>query len=127
MKGGIQIVLIMGVIIFLYGYGLREAFTTRDASDVPSKLLLEDWYPEKKPKATYSNQEFSTQWINLPIFPAHSSKINNLRQWRKPNNGTCIEPEMCGNVYEDRKVRLPQQPKIPGFDSGTRVNYYNVC
>ena len=30
------------------------------------KLLLEDWYPEKKPKATYSNQEFSTQWINLP-------------------------------------------------------------
>lgn len=127
MKRGVQIVILVGLIIFLYGYGIREAFTTRDASEVPSKLLLKDWYPEHKPDATYSDEQFGTQWINYPIFPAHSTKINNLKQWRKPNNGQCIEPEMCGNVYEDRKVVLPQQPEVPGFNKGLRVNYYNVC
>lgn len=127
MNRGIEIVLIVGLIFVLHGYSLREAFTTRDASEVPSKMLLEDWYPEFKPYPTYSNMEFSNQWVNYPIFPAHSTKINNLRQWRKPNNGQCIEPEMCGNVYEDREVELPQQPKVPGFDNGTRVNYYNIC
>ncbi len=127
MNRGIQIVIIVGLILMLYGYGMREAFTTRDASPVPSKLLLSDWYQENKPNATYSDEQYSTQWVNYPIFPAHSTKINNLRQWRKPNDGQCIEPDMCGKVYQDRKVKIPQQPKYPGFDNGTRINFYNVC
>lgn len=127
MNRKIQIAIIVGLIIFLYGYGLRESFTTRDASEVSSKLLLEDWYPVNKPNATYSDEQFDTQWVNYPIFPAHSKNINNLKQWRKPNNGQCIEPTMCGNVYKDRKVKLPQQPEVPGFNNGIRINYYNVC
>lgn len=123
----LQIILIIGLIIFLHGYQVRETFTTRDASEVPSKLLLADWYPEHKPNAQISAMGYGTQWVNYPIFPAHSTDINNLRQWRKPNNGQCIEPDLCGNVYDDRKVQIPDQPEVPGFNNGIRVNYYNVC
>ena len=121
----IQIVIIISLIIFINGYSLRETFRTQDASGIPSKMLLSDWYPEHKPM-TVSNMEFSNQWVNYPIFPAHSTNINNIRQWYKPNNGLCVDPELCGNVYNDLKLTIPQQPKLPGFDNGIRVNYYNT-
>lgn len=123
----LEISFIILIIFSLYMYSLREAFTTSTSSgEFPSKMLLSDWYPLHKPDPTVSNMAFSTQYVNYPIFPAHSVDINNLEQWRKPNNGQCTRAEMCGGVYDDREITIPLQPKMPGFDKGTRVNYYNI-
>jgi len=125
----LEITFIVLCIFALYMHSMREAFTLRDAGSVNVKtgLLLDDWYPVNKPTAEISDETMQTQYVNYPIFPAHSMNINNLKQWRKPNNGQCSPPDLCGNVYDDRKVELPKQPPIPGFDNGVRVNYYNIC
>jgi hypothetical protein len=124
----LEIAFIVLMIVGLCMYDRREGFSLRDAGSVNSKLLLEGWYPVNKPTAEISDLTMEDQYVNYPIFPAHYTKnVNNLRQWRKPNNGQCSPPDLCGKVYSDRKVTLPKQPKMPGFDNGTRVNFYNVC
>jgi hypothetical protein len=124
----LEITFIIIAIFALSMYSIKETFSTLSASGVyPSQLLLEKWYPLHKPKPTVSDLESSDQYVNYPIFPAHSVHINNLRQWRKPNNGTCSRAEMCGDVYDNRKVTLPTEAEMPGFNKGIRVNYYNLC
>ena len=123
----LEISLIVLCILALYMHSMRETFTLRNAGSVKGKLLLDGWYPIHKPNAQLSDMSMQTQFVNYPVFPAHSMNINNLKQWRKPNNGQCAPPDLCGDVYDDRKVVLPKQPAVPGFDNGIRVNYYNVC
>ena len=123
----LQIAFIILCIFALSMYSVRESFTLRDGADIDQKMLLADWYPVKKPDPELSHMSMDKQYVNYPIFPAHSQNINNLKQWRKPNNGRCVPPDLCGEVYDDRKIVYPQQPKVPGFNDGTRVNYYNVC
>jgi hypothetical protein len=122
----LEIALILLAIYSLTMYSLREGFSLQEAGSVKETLFLADWYPIHKPDATLSDEAMDTQYVNYPIFPAHSTNTNNLKQWRKPNNGQCVRPEICGNVYGDRKIILPKQPISPGFDNGIRVNYYNV-
>lgn len=122
----LEITFIVLAIVSLYMFSLREAFTTLTSSgEYPSKLLLSDWYPLHKPNPTVSDMGYDKQYVNYPIFSAHSTNINNLQQWRKPNNGQCSTPEMCGNVYSDRDVTLPPQVEMPGFTNGIRVNFYD--
>lgn len=118
---------VISIIIFISLYTYRESFTTQTSSgNYPSKLLLTDWYPLHKPSPNVSELTSQDQYINNPIFPSHSTNINNLRQWRKPNNGMCSRSEMCGDVYDDRDVNLPIPAKILGFDNNKiRVNFYN--
>ena len=124
----LEIAFIVLMIVGLCMYDMREGFSLRDAGDVNSKLLLDGWYPLNKPDAEISDLTMEDQYVNYPIFPAYYTKnVNNLRQWRKPNNGQCSPPDLCGKVYSDREVTLPKKPKMPGFDNGTRVNFYNVC
>jgi len=123
----LELAFIVLAIVSLYMYSIREAFTTLTSSgEYPSKLLLSDWYPVHKPKPTVSGMSSDTQFVNYPIFSAHSTNINNLQQWRKPNNGQCSRAEMCGDVYSDREVTLPTPAQMPGFDNGTRVNFYDA-
>jgi hypothetical protein len=126
----LEITFIIIAIFALSMYSIKEAFTTQTGSSYgvyPSKLLLTDWYPLHKPTPSVSDLESSDQYVNYPIFNARSVHINNLRQWRKPNNGTCSRAEMCGDVYDYRKVTLPTEAEMPGFNKGIRVNYYNLC
>lgn len=123
----LEIAFIIVCIVALYMYSIREAFTLRDAGSVSEKLLLDGWYPIQKPNAELSDMNMEDQYKNYPVFPAHSTNINNLRQWRKPNDGQCSPPDLCGNVYDDRKITLPKNVKMPGFDDGVRVNFYNIC
>lgn len=87
-------------------------------------LLLNDWYPSHKPTPEISGIPQWIQYKNYPIFPAHSTHINNIKQWRQPNNGQCTPNGLCGKFYDNRKVTLPNPPKCPGF-SKLRVNFYN--
>ena len=126
----LEIIFIVLTIFSLSMYSIKETFKTQTKSGsgiYTSKLLLSNWYPLHEPKTTISDLESSEQYVNYPIFPAHSLHINNLRQWYKPNNGTCTRAEMCGDVYDNRKVTLPKETEMPGFNKGIRVNYYNLC
>jgi hypothetical protein len=127
MKAVLLFGIVISVLIFLCLCKSRESFTTQTASgNYPSKMLLADWYPLHKPNPMVSDLTAQDQYVNDPIFPAHSTNINNLRQWRKPNNGMCSRSEMCGDVYDDRDVVLPTPAKILGFDNNKiRVNFYN--
>lgn len=118
---------ILGIILFIYLYNFREAFTTQSAmGEVPAKLLLDGWYPTNNPHPVLSDLTAQDQYINKPVFSAHSPHINNLLQWRKPNNGSCSRSEMCGEFYDNRTVTLPSPPIFPSFNSNkTRVNFYN--
>jgi hypothetical protein len=58
-----------------------------------------------------------------PIFPAHSTEINRIRYWTKPENGTCSRAEMCGYIYDDYTPQtISPPPPTPGWNK--RVNYY---
>jgi hypothetical protein len=127
----LRITFILLAVFSLYFYGIKETFVSGSGKKLnpdkyPSELLLKDWYPVQKPAPHPSKFGEEDQYKNYPIFPAHSTNINNLKQWRKPNNGRCVRAEMCGDFYEDRSVTLPMPAQMPGFDNGIRVNFYNT-
>lgn len=130
----LQVSLIIFAIIGIYLFSITETFENMDSltnkrlnpDKYPSDVLLADWYPKHQPKPTISNLNEEKQYKNYPVFSAHSTKINNLRQWRKPNNGKCSPAELCGNFYEDLHVTLPTPATRPGFNKGIRVNFFNI-
>lgn len=130
----LQISLIVIAIIVIYLFSITEAFENMNLGTYgglnpdkyPSDVLLADWYPKHQPKPTISDLNEEKQYKNYPVFSAHSTKINNLRQWRKPNNGKCSPAELCGNFYENLDITLPTPANRPGFDKGIRVNFFNV-
>jgi len=108
---------------YSYSYG-KEGFALRPAS-VDRKLLLDNDDPEHKPKPELSCQSYSTQYVNYPVFPADSMHSNNIRYWKKPTNGQCAPPELCGKVYDKKHINKPIKIPNPGFNC-RRVNFYNV-
>lgn len=127
MSRHLEILFIIIAIIGLYMHSIREAFTLSNPGKVSDKLPLSDWYPTHKPQGELSDLTMESQYINYPVFPADSHNINNLRQWRKPNNGKCSPPDLCGSLYDKRQIIIPPQPENPGFNDGVRVNFYNIC
>ena len=61
---------------------------------------------------------------NYPSFPINSCANNNVRYWRKPTNGLCTPPELCGGFYTQTAPVIPKSATPPQWDSGTRVNFY---
>ncbi len=61
---------------------------------------------------------------NYPSFPINSCANNNVRYWRKPTNGLCSPPELCGGLYTDTEPVIPTPAIPPKWDSGIRVNFY---
>jgi hypothetical protein len=120
----LKIFFIVLAILSLYMYNIREGFIP---AKYPTSLLLEDWYPLHKPEPTISSLNNIDQYVNYPLFSSDYNNINNLRQWRKPNNGKCNPAKICGNFYADREITMPTPVPSPGFNKGLRVNYYNVC
>ena len=129
----LRITFILLALFSLYFYGIKETFVgdssldPEDYSESESKpkLLLNDWYPSYKPFPKLSEISMDEQYTNYPVFPAKSTKINNIKEWRRPNNGKCQPPNLCGNFYDAREVTLPTPAKMPGFTNAIRVNFYD--
>ena len=86
------------------------------------KPLLNDDYNLKTPPYL-SALNASDIYKEYPIFPAHSTQINNIRYWTKPENGTCSRAEVCGYLYEDyTDQHIPPPLTNPGWNK--RVNFY---
>lgn len=91
-----------------------------------TKPLLQGDYPLQKAGAGLSDLDSRSMSAFYPVFPnSYLQRTNNVRYWATPNNGTCIPANMCGTLYEDKKIDIPQFPPIIPFSSkDTRVNVY---
>ena len=68
----------------------------------------------------------NTKSKNYPILPINSVYSNNIQKWSIPNNGLCMPPGICGNVYGRKKVEYSKEPVNPPlYDvKNPRVNFY---
>ena len=104
-------------------YKQTEGFLT--SGDYPvaldKPLLYENYNMVDKPGA--SRLGAAQIYVDYPIFPAHSVKINNLRYWNLPTNGECRAPDMCNNLYKTthQKEFVPSNP--PAWNNERRVNF----
>tara|TARA_E500000178_G_scaffold111454_1_gene111252 strand:- start:251 stop:697 length:447 start_codon:yes stop_codon:yes gene_type:complete len=93
-------------------------------SSVDNPILKNDYLVKNNTQV--SDNEYSDIYLDYPIFPAKSSKINNIKYWRRPNNGTCSRAEFCGGIYENTKQEIPLPPNPPPWNNKTRVNFYDI-
>ena len=111
-------------IISIVNSNKKESFT--DAGEYPKsveKPLLECSYNvEASPCVSCLGVE--DIYTNYPTFPINSCANNNVRYWRKPTNGLCSPPELCGGLYTETEPVIPPAATPPKWDSGMRVNFY---
>ena len=89
-------------------------------------LLYED-YPLKKPKIELSTVGSEQLYKNYPVFSADSTKINNIRYWKTPNNGKCSPADFCDAYYGEKSILTDViNPPVPEWGP-QRVNYYEAC
>jgi hypothetical protein len=91
-----------------------------------TKPLLQGDYPLQKAGAGLSDLDSRSMSEYYPVFPnSYLQRTNNVRYWATPNNGTCSPANMCGTLYKDKKINIPEFPPIIPFSSkDTRVNVY---
>ena len=89
------------------------------------KPILYTSYPLKKEPGLSTNT-YSDNYEYYPIFGnSYEQHTNNVRYWETPNNGTCSFADMCGGLYEDKKLDIPKSPQVIPFTSpDIRVNFY---
>jgi hypothetical protein len=88
---------------------------------VDKPILYGDYNVKTPPYLSAFNA--SDIYKEYPIFPAHSTEINNIRYWTKPENGKCSRAELCGWFYDAyTEQHIPPPPPTPGWDK--RINYY---
>ena len=112
--------IIISILISYYLLDNSEGYINLADADDP---LLKNFYPVKKSEEL-SMLDYSQEWKEYPILPAGSyeQKTNNIRYWKNPNNGTCIPPEICNSIYNDRK--LSDHPVVAPCGTGTRIGYF---
>jgi len=89
-----------------------------------SKPILYDTYKVKENPGLSTRTVRENNNLDYPIFPAGSCGPNNIRYWRRPNNGKCAPSNICGGIYESTEQKIPEQPEGPTFEQHPRVNYY---
>ena len=123
----IIIILASYSLIILSLYFLRnipENFES--AGDYPMSVdnpLLYGHYNVKK-HIELSHDNSSDIYENYPIFSSNSKYNNNVRDWRRPTNGTCSRAELCDFVYDNTEQQLASEPELLRWDMLPRVNYY---
>lgn len=89
---------------------------------VTKPILYNSYNTKKNPGVSgYSSSDIISDY---PIFPASSCQNNNIRYWRRPNNGTCSPADFCGGIYKSTDQDIPSTLQPP-LDQGVRVNYYD--
>ena len=99
-------------------------FSIGSHSEITDDSLLVHDYNKANPQHL-GTKGYSDIYKNYPIFPADSELNNNIRYWRRPTNGTCVPPELCGGFYRDTVRNIPPNLISPVPNQGIRVNYYD--
>jgi len=119
------IILIFVILVNVYSpYVNKESFANYGnyPVSVEEPLLYGDYKVARNPGI--SNLSASQIYKNYPVFPSNSLQNNNIRYWRRPTNGKCTPPEMCGNLYVDTKQNIPNELKPLKWNEVPRINYY---
>lgn len=111
------------IIIVLLGYCLLNTFEGYINLADADNPLLKNFYPIKK-NEKLSMLNYSQEWREYPILPlgSYEQKTNNIKYWKNPNNGTCIPPEICNSIYNNKK--LSDHPVIAPCGAGIRIGYF---
>ena len=117
----------LGIFYLAFGSYKKEGYTNMNSGEYPTAvdkpILYNDYTVNSHQQLSALNA--SDIYKEYPIFPATSTKTNNVRYWTSPDNGTCSRAELCGSIYSDStnaKQNIPKLAKQPGWDN--RVNYY---
>jgi hypothetical protein len=66
-------------------------------------LLHGDYLLKKKNYGQVSKNNYSDNYEYYPIYSSDSLKINNIRYWKKPDNGKCSTADFCDVLYEENE------------------------
>jgi hypothetical protein len=127
-SGLVFLAIITCAALLIGSYRAQEGFRRLMPGDYPvsdDKPLLYDVYKERhRPTVTADN--ISQVSKDYPLFPAHSVETTNIRQWKSPDNGTCIPTEFCNALYEDLPAFPASEPlQTPTWgDKRLRINFY---
>lgn len=91
-----------------------------------SKPILYGDYPLQKGVLGLSDLNSKSLSAFYPVFPSsYLQQTNNVRYWATPNDGKCSPANMCGTLYDNKTINIPNFPKMVPFSSKqTRVNMY---
>jgi len=115
--------MILGILMVIFDS--RESFINRGA--YPKSMnepILTGSYPLKTPGGL-SSWNYSSQWKLYPTWAvgSYDQKTNNIKNWAQPCNGTAAPADICGGLYNTKKVPETCIPPPPRRNC-RRVNYY---
>lgn len=117
----IMLIIILGVIHILGR--TTETFIGAPYPQGVTKGLLVDDYP-MAPRPGLSNYSYSNAWKLYPVWSvgSYAQQTNNMRYWNMPCNGWTTPADMCGGLYTEKKINVPDLK--PPSRCCNRVNYY---
>jgi len=120
----ILVAMLVIVIPAVLGAGsITESFSAGEYPCAVSQLPLADSY-KTIAQPGYTKNSVQDIYQNNPHFEAKHCGTNNIRYWRRPTNGLCSPPGMCGGLYETTEPVIPPQPTPPTWTEDPRVNFY---
>ena len=120
------IIISIGLIcLSVYAKSIMEVFEQpgKYPISVDRPLLYKNYNVSQNPGISTNGAE--QNYVNDPVFPAHSCINNNIRYWRRPTNGLCSAPDFCGNLYTNTEPNIPDSAVAPEWDTGVRVNFFD--
>lgn len=111
---------ILGILNILSGY--KEGFACY-ANTANEPLLAPGYEVNDDNKCGLSEHEYTWKPEEESYMSNYKQSTNNKKYWTSPCNGSTIPPEMCGGLYQTKKIKIPGVQ--PPQNLKTRVNYYD--
>ena len=118
----LMIFLLIGIIVPMFLNVNIEGMEPGNYPKSVSSPLLSDTYNVKKNPGLSMRSSEENYKLDFPHFPAGSCGTNNIKYWRRPNNGMCSPPSFCSSIYESTDQKMFEEPEAP--QGNPRVNYY---
>ena len=118
----LAIFLVIGLIVPMFLKMNVEGMEPGSYPTSVSNPLLIYTYKKKKNPGLSNRKAVDNYNLDFPHFPAGSCGTNNVRYWRRPNNGTCSPPSFCV-VYTRLLIKKCQEIRSSRRYM-PRVNYY---
>ena len=118
----LMIFLLIGIIVPMFLNVNIEGMEPGNYPMSVSSPLLSDTYNVKKNPGLSMRSSEQNYKLDFPHFSAGSCGTNNIKYWRRPNNGMCSPPSFCSSIYESTDQKMFEEPEAP--QGNPRVNYY---
>lgn len=109
------------LIIILYTKSNVEQFATMRVQDE------DDFYPLKGVKTLNSKNAKEVREdnkIEVETNATYRQETNNKRNWKEPDNGSCVPSDMCNIMYDGIDIKENVIPLPPDYFNQNRINFY---